>query len=58
MPKCPICGSTAQPKLENLYFKDGEDCVERYKVFSCGCGEHFKVLEVFDRTGIMIIEKM
>ena len=58
MIKCPNCGSTAQPKLENLYFHDGNRQVERTKVYSCGCGCLFKVIETFSKKpGYTRIEK-
>ena len=58
MAKCPNCGSTAQPKLENLYFHDGEDFVERIRVYSCGCGQLFKVIQPFEKAPYCAIEKM
>jgi hypothetical protein len=49
MVKCPNCGSTAQPELQNLYFHDGNRQVERIKVYSCGCRCLFKVTETFSK---------
>lgn len=58
MVKCPNCGSTAQVKFENLYFQNGVRQVERTKVFSCGCGCFFKVVETFSKKpGYTKIEK-
>lgn len=58
MIKCPNCGSTAQVKIESLYFHDDEDEVERIKICVCGCGQRFRFLEVFNKAGYGLIEKM
>ena len=58
MIKCPNCGSTAQVKFNDAYFHNYEELVERISIYSCGCGQHFKVIQPFEMAPYCSIEKM
>ena len=41
MPKCPICGSTAQPILMSTDYNEDGWTIEVVRNYLCGCGCRF-----------------
>lgn len=39
--KCPVCGSTAQPKLMTTEYNENGWTIEVVRYYICGCGATF-----------------
>lgn len=50
MVRCPICGSTAQPKvIKTEYVEDGWE-LEVIRTYKCGCGGLFTGTSYYEAT--------
>ena len=57
MTKCPNCGSTAQPYIEDVNFEYDETTASVMYSYKCGCGKRFSTITVYiSELGEQLIE--
>ena len=48
MIKCPNCGSTAQPYIEDVSFDYDETTASVVYSYRCGCGKRYSTIIVYE----------
>lgn len=48
MVKCPNCGSTAQPYIEDVNFEYDETTASVMYSYKCGCGARYSTLILYE----------
>lgn len=57
MIKCPNCGSTAQPYIEDVNFEYDETSASVMYSYKCGCGKRFSTITIYvNELGEQLIE--
>ena len=57
MIKCPNCGSTAQPYIEDVNFEYDETIASVMYSYKCGCGKRFSTITIYiSKLGEQLIE--
>ena len=58
MVKCPNCGSTAQPFIEDVNFEYDETTASVMYSYRCGCGKRYSTITIYEtEKGEQLIEE-